>query len=124
MVLTFQPRSIEACQQRRDWPLFPSYFVNIALLPRVDVIEENEHENAHIALGTLTLLAGASWAATVNGIVKEFKQDTRVITLAGGKSYTVPADVALPADLSAGTQITFTTDDSDAPKVTAVTVAM
>lgn len=67
------------------------------------------------------LMSGAAWAATVDGVVKEFNKDTRVIMLEDGKSYTVPADVALPADLAAGKKITITVGDDDATKVTAVT---
>lgn len=75
-----------------------------------------------IALGTVALMSGAAWAASVDGVVKEFNKDTRVITMEDGKSYTVPADIALPADLAAGKKITVTVADDDATKVTAITV--
>lgn len=75
-----------------------------------------------IALGTVALMGGAAWAASVDGVVKEFKKDTRVITLEDGKSYTVPADIALPPELAAGKKISITVADDDATKVTAVTV--
>ncbi len=76
-----------------------------------------------IALGTAALMAGAAWAASAEGVVKEFNKDTRVVTLEDGKSYTVPGDVALPADLDVGKKITSTVADDDATKVTAITVS-
>lgn len=76
-----------------------------------------------LALGAVALMAGAAWAASADGVVKEFNKDSRVITMEDGKSYTVPADVALPADLAAGMKITVTVADDDATKVTAVTMS-
>lgn len=73
-----------------------------------------------LALGTLALFAGGAFAATAEGVIKEFNKDTRVIMLEDGKSYTVPADVALPADLAVGQKITITVGDDDATKVEAV----
>jgi hypothetical protein len=49
-----------------------------------------------IALGAAALMSGAAWAATVDGVVKEFIKETKVITLDDGKSFTVPPDVAIP----------------------------
>ncbi|KQU73159.1 hypothetical protein ASC75_05780 [Aminobacter sp. DSM 101952] len=68
-------------------------------------------------------MTGAAWAASADGVVKEFNKDTRVVTMEDGKSYTVPADVALPADLAAGMKVTVTTADDDATKVTALTMS-
>lgn len=76
-----------------------------------------------IALGTLALMSGAALAATVDGVVREYIKETKVITLEDGNSYTVPPDVAVPAEIAAGMKISITLDDDDATKVTGVTMA-
>ncbi|MEO5325786.1 DUF1344 domain-containing protein [Mesorhizobium sp. CC13] len=76
-----------------------------------------------IALGTLALMSGAALAATVDGVVREYIKETKVITLEDGNSYTVPPDVAVPAEIAAGMKVSITLDDDDATKVTGVTMA-
>ncbi|PWK61738.1 DUF1344 domain-containing protein [Aminobacter sp. AP02] len=76
-----------------------------------------------IALGTVALMSGAALAASADGVVKEFNKETKVITLEDGKSYTVPADVAIPAEIVAGAKVSITLDQDDATKVTAVTLS-
>jgi len=93
-------------------------------LPEGTRNEEKKMRKLILALGAAALMAGAAWAASADGVVKEFNKDTRVITLEDGKSYTVPADVALPADLAAGMKVSITVADDDATKVTAVMTAM
>ena len=73
-----------------------------------------------IALGAAALMSGAAWAASADGVVKELNKEAKVITLEDGKSYTVPADVALPADLAAGMKVTVTVAADDATQVSAV----
>jgi len=77
-----------------------------------------------IALGTLAFMGGAAWAGSAEGVVKEFNKDTKVITLEDGKSYTVPADIAIPAEVAAGAKVSIAFDGDDPTKVTSVTVAM
>lgn len=76
-----------------------------------------------IALGAVAFMSGAAWAASADGVVKEFNKETRVITLADGKSYTVPADVAIPPEITACAKVSITLDQDDATKVTAVTLS-
>ncbi|ODT06970.1 MAG: hypothetical protein ABS58_09270 [Mesorhizobium sp. SCN 65-20] len=50
-----------------------------------------------LAAASLVLMSGAALATEANGVVTKFNPQTRVITLNGGKSFTIPRDVALPA---------------------------
>ncbi len=50
-----------------------------------------------LAVASLVLMSGAALATEANGIVTKFNPQTRVITLNGSKSFTIPRDVALPA---------------------------
>lgn len=77
-----------------------------------------------IALGTLALMSGAAWAGSAEGVVKEFNKETKVITLEDGKSYTVPADVAVPPEVVVGGKVSIAFDGDDTTKVTSVTVPM
>jgi hypothetical protein len=76
-----------------------------------------------IGLGMLALMGGSALAASVDGVVKDYVKETKVITLEDGKSFTVPPDVAIPPELAVGTKISITTDDDDATKVTQVTMS-
>ncbi len=49
-----------------------------------------------IAASALTIMSGAAFASSADGVISKYNADVRVITLENGKSYTVPRDVALP----------------------------
>ncbi|MBB6468767.1 DUF1344 domain-containing protein [Aminobacter carboxidus] len=76
-----------------------------------------------IALGAAALMTGTAWAATVDGVVKEYIKETKVITLEDGKSFTVPPDVAIPPEVAVGAKVSISTADDDATKVTGVTLS-
>jgi len=76
-----------------------------------------------IALGAAAFMSGTAFAASVDGVVKEYIQETKVITLEDGKSFTVPPDVAIPPQLAVGAKVSITTADDDATKVTQVTLS-
>lgn len=50
-----------------------------------------------LAAAAFALLSGSAIASDASGVVTRFNADTRVITLQGGDSYTIPRDVALPS---------------------------
>jgi hypothetical protein len=76
-----------------------------------------------VALGAAALMSGAAWAASVDGVVKDYIKETKVITLEDGKSFTVPPDVAVPPELVVGAKVSITTAADDATKVTQVTLS-
>jgi hypothetical protein len=76
-----------------------------------------------IALGAAAFMSGVAWAATVDGVVKEYIKETKVITLEDGKSFTVPPDVAIPPEVAVGAKVSISTADDDATKVTGVTLS-
>lgn len=76
-----------------------------------------------IALGAAALMSGVAWAASVDGVVKEYIKETKVITLEDGKSFTVPPDVAIPPEVAVGAKVSISTADDDATKVTGVTLS-
>ncbi|MBD0413451.1 hypothetical protein [Oryzicola mucosus] len=56
-----------------------------------------------ISAAALALLGGSAFAAVpVSGTVEYYNPETRVITFESGQSVTVPLDVAIPANLQAG----------------------
>lgn len=56
-----------------------------------------------LSLASLTLLGGSAFAAVpMNGTVRSYNAEARVITFENGKSATIPLDVAVPANLKAG----------------------
>ncbi|GAA2824663.1 uncharacterized protein DUF1344 [Aminobacter aminovorans] len=50
-----------------------------------------------LAAAAFALFSGSALASDASGVVTRFNADTRVITLQGGASYTIPRDVALPS---------------------------
>lgn len=50
-----------------------------------------------LAITAATLMSGAAFASSANGIVAKINSGARVITLESGASYTIPRDVAMPA---------------------------
>lgn len=76
-----------------------------------------------LALGASLFLAGTAFADTAEGVIKEYNKDTKVIVLEDGKSFTVGADIAVPAELAVGKKVVITMDGDDATKVTQVTVS-
>lgn len=50
-----------------------------------------------LAAAAFALFSGSALASDASGVVTRFNADTRVITLQGGGSYTIPRDVALPS---------------------------
>ncbi|WP_269930226.1 DUF1344 domain-containing protein [Aminobacter sp. HY435] len=71
-----------------------------------------------LAASALVIMSGAAMAASSNGVVSTFNDNTRVITLESGKSFTVPRDVALPT-IQAGEQVSIILND-EGDRVTAV----
>ncbi|MFC3074168.1 hypothetical protein [Shinella pollutisoli] len=58
------------------------------------------------------LFAGSALAAMpVSGIVQSYDAHTRVITFESGKTVALPQDVAVPANLAAGTHASVVFDD-------------
>ncbi|MCX8567924.1 DUF1344 domain-containing protein [Aminobacter sp. MET-1] len=50
-----------------------------------------------LAAAAITMMSGAAFASSTDGVIDKFNADTRVITLENGNSYTVPRDVAMPS---------------------------
>jgi hypothetical protein len=88
-----------------------------------DQPKENVMRKLIVALGAAALMSGAAWAASVDGVVKDYIKETKVITLEDGKSFTVPPDVAVPPELVVGAKVSITTAADDATKVTQVTLS-
>ncbi|MEO5324337.1 hypothetical protein PV773_13545 [Mesorhizobium sp. CC13] len=63
-----------------------------------------------LATTSLVLISGAAFASEVNGVIAKFNPAARVVTLEGGKSFTIPRDVALPL-LQRGGHISIQLDD-------------
>ncbi len=75
-----------------------------------------------LALAAATMMTGSALAAQVDGVVKEFNMEGRAITLEDGKSFIVPADVALPPELAVGQKVSIQTDDDKVDDVKAVLI--
>ncbi|GAA4111524.1 DUF1344 domain-containing protein [Aminobacter aganoensis] len=71
-----------------------------------------------IAASAFSIMTGAAFASSANGVVGNINSDTRVITLESGKSFTIPRDVALPA-IQAGDTVSIQLND-EGDKVQAV----
>lgn len=71
-----------------------------------------------LAASAVTLMSGASFASSGDGVIKNFNADTRVITLDNGTSYTIPRDVALPP-LQNGEKVSIQLND-EGDRVTGV----
>ncbi len=76
-----------------------------------------------LALGTLAIFTGSAFAIDTEGVVRGLNKEKRLITLDDGKTYTIPGDVPLPADIKVGTKIKITLDDDDTTQVEQVTMA-
>lgn len=50
-----------------------------------------------LAAASLAFMSGVALASNSNGMITKFNPYTRVVTLEGGKSFTIPRDVPLPA---------------------------
>ena len=66
-----------------------------------------------LALAASTFLAGAAFAATVEGVIKAFDKEKGVIVLEDGTSYNIPKEALLPPDLAVGQKVTITTIPTD-----------
>ncbi|MDI6027653.1 hypothetical protein QBK99_15800 [Corticibacterium sp. UT-5YL-CI-8] len=75
-----------------------------------------------LALAAVTFLSGGAFAAQMNGVVKEYNAESRVITLQDGTSFTVPADVAIPPEVAVGKSVSIDTDENDTTIVKTVLV--
>ena len=67
-----------------------------------------------LAMAATTFLAGAAFAATIEGVVKEFDKEKGVIVLEDGTSYNIPKEALVPPDIAVGQKVTITTN-SDSP---------
>ncbi len=76
-----------------------------------------------LALSATLFLAGTAFAGTAEGVIKEYNKETKVILLEDGKSFTVGADIAVPAELAVGKKVVSTLDGDDMTKVTLVTLS-
>ncbi|MEJ6783279.1 hypothetical protein [Aminobacter sp. Piv2-1] len=71
-----------------------------------------------LAASALALMSGAALASSADGVVGNYNADVRVITLEGGKSFTIPRDVAVPS-IQAGEKVSIDLND-EGDRVTAV----
>jgi hypothetical protein len=71
-----------------------------------------------LAASAVAMMSGAAFASSANGVVSQFNEQARVITLESGQSYTVPRDVAIPA-IQAGEKVSIQLND-EGDKVNAV----
>ena len=65
-----------------------------------------------LALAATTLMAGAAFAGSIDGVVKEVNKDKNVIMLEDGTSIDVPQGVPLPPEIAVGSKIAVVTDDN------------
>ncbi|MGF7005862.1 DUF1344 domain-containing protein [Aminobacter sp. BE322] len=71
-----------------------------------------------IAASAVALMSGAAFASSADGVVGKYNADVRVITLEGGKSFTVPRDVAVPS-IQSGEKVSIQLND-EGDRVTGV----
>ncbi|PWK65842.1 DUF1344 domain-containing protein [Aminobacter sp. AP02] len=63
-----------------------------------------------LTAASLAFMSGVALASSSNGMIAKFNPYTRVVTLDGGKSFTIPRDVPLPA-LQVGEQVSIQLND-------------
>ncbi|MEJ6783280.1 MULTISPECIES: hypothetical protein [Phyllobacteriaceae] len=71
-----------------------------------------------LTASAFALMSGAAFASSAVGVVSSYNPDVRVITLEGGKSFTIPRDVAVPS-IQAGERVSIDLND-EGDRVTAV----
>lgn len=76
-----------------------------------------------LAAAATAFMAGSAFAATIEGIVKEFDKEKGTLMLEDGTSYNLPKEVTLPEDLAVGQKVTITTDAENPMDVDEITTS-
>lgn len=61
-------------------------------------------------------------AFAVDGVVKEYNKETRVVTLEDGSSYTIPESTAIPPELKVGSKVDVQINKNDNTKVDGILI--